>query len=194
MTDRPRGVQLLLAQYDTSAQMLTERLSGLTDDEYLWEPTADAWSVRPVDLARGTRPLGIGPNRLDWGAGEGVDGGPAQAVPPARTIAWLAGHLGAGLMIRHEWTLGGHELDDADLEFPVTAAAGLAFLDDGIARWRSVLTDVPGDEVEQVGRSQYPHGLDPELPLAEIMWWVNRELIHHGAEMMVLRDLYAWRQ
>lgn len=26
---------------------LRSRLSGLTDEEYLWEPVAGAWSVRP---------------------------------------------------------------------------------------------------------------------------------------------------
>lgn len=30
-------------------------------------------------------------------------------------------------------------------------------------------------------------------PFGAIWWWTNRELIHHGAEIGVLRDLWAAR-
>ena len=46
-------------------------------------------------------------------------------------------------------------------------------------------------DAETIGRSQFPDGLDRELPLIDIVWWQNRELIHHGAEMACLRDLFA---
>jgi len=36
----------------------------------------------------------------------------------------------------------------------------------------------------------YPEGSDPEEPFIEIVWWVNQELLHHGAEIALLRDLY----
>jgi hypothetical protein len=78
------------------------------------------------------------------------------------------------------------------MEFPVTADAALAFLADGAGRWRTVF-ELPEAELAKIGRSRYPHGLDPQLPLLDILWWVNRELIHHGAEIAMLRDLYAWR-
>ncbi|HEY8675177.1 MAG TPA: DinB family protein, partial [Candidatus Dormibacteraeota bacterium] len=28
----------------------------------------------------------------------------------------------------------------------------------------------------------------------ETVWWVNQELLHHGAEIALLRDLYRARQ
>jgi hypothetical protein len=34
-------------------------------------------------------------------------------------------------------------------------------------------------------------GLDPELPLLDIVWWVNKELLEHAAEIWYVRDLYA---
>ena len=37
----------------------------------------------------------------------------------------------------------------------------------------------------------YPYGLDPEIPFIGIIRWTNRELIHHLAEVALLRDLYA---
>jgi hypothetical protein len=36
-----------------------------------------------------------------------------------------------------------------------------------------------------------PDGLERELSLIDIVWWQIRDLIHHGAEMAYLRDLYA---
>jgi hypothetical protein len=40
------------------------------------------------------------------------------------------------------------------------------------------------------GYGQFPFGLDPQLPFIGIVWWTNRELIHHLAEVALLRDLY----
>ena len=40
-------------------------------------------------------------------------------------------------------------------------------------------------------KSAYPGGLDPTLPLLDIVWWVNKELIEHTAEIWFVRDLYA---
>lgn len=44
-----------------------------------------------------------------------------------------------------------------------------------------------------VGRSRYPYGSDPENPFVDIVWWVNQELLHHGAEIALIRDLYRHR-
>lgn len=44
-----------------------------------------------------------------------------------------------------------------------------------------------------MGYCTYPHGSDPEEPFVDIVWWVNQELLHHGAEIALLRDLYRAR-
>jgi hypothetical protein len=44
-----------------------------------------------------------------------------------------------------------------------------------------------------VGRSTYPNGSDPDDPFLHTAWWVNQELLHHGAEIALLRDLYRDR-
>ena len=41
------------------------------------------------------------------------------------------------------------------------------------------------------GYGAYPYGLDPQLPFIGVVRWTNRELIHHLAEVALLRDLYA---
>ena len=41
-----------------------------------------------------------------------------------------------------------------------------------------------------MGLSTYPQGSDPDDPFIDIVWWVNQEVLHHGAEIALLRDLY----
>jgi hypothetical protein len=36
----------------------------------------------------------------------------------------------------------------------------------------------------------YPYGSDAEEMFIDIVWWVNQEVLHHGAEIALLRDLY----
>ncbi len=47
------------------------------------------------------------------------------------------------------------------------------------------------DDLDTVGRSAFPWGLDPELPLLDVVWWVNKELIYHASEIWYVRDLFA---
>lgn len=44
-----------------------------------------------------------------------------------------------------------------------------------------------------MGRSTHPNGSDPDDPFLHTAWWVNQELLHHGAEIALLRDLYRDR-
>jgi hypothetical protein len=34
---------------------------------------------------------------------------------------------------------------------------------------------------------------DVEEMFIDIVWWVNQEVLHHGAEIALLRDLYRYR-
>ena len=51
----------------------------------------------------------------------------------------------------------------------------------------------PGRDDNPASKAQasYPGGLDLELPLLDIVWWVNKELLEHAAEIWYVRDLYA---
>jgi hypothetical protein len=64
----------------------------------------------------------------------------------------------------------------------------------GAAAWRAALTSADDAALDQVGCSDYPDGSDPDEPFIEIVWWVNQELLHHGAEISLLRDLYRERR
>jgi hypothetical protein len=47
------------------------------------------------------------------------------------------------------------------------------------------------EQLDVPGFGTYPYGLDPQIPFIGIVRWVNREFIHHLAEVAVMRDFYA---
>jgi hypothetical protein len=175
----PPRLAPFLAQWDYMSEQLEGRLAGLTDDEFLWEPASTVWTVRRRDDGR-TRP-----DQPGWN--------PSPDAAPPRTLAWSIGHLGSGTEIRADWLVGSHALHNEDVDWPMTAVGGLELLRRGLGAWRSGLGGMTEADLDTVGRSAYPHGLDPTLPLLDIVWWVNKELLEHAAEIWYVRDLYAAR-
>ncbi|HEU4329424.1 MAG TPA: DinB family protein [Roseiflexaceae bacterium] len=190
MTDAPAAPltrkDLLLAQYDTSYEYLIERLAGLTDEEYTWEPAPGSWSVRRRSEATTRRPLGSGEWVLDY---ERDEHNPA----PVTTIAWRLCHIVYGQRMRYDYTFGTKSFNPDSPELPGSAAAAVAWFEESHRAWRDGLAGLAEADLDVVGLSSYPWGLDPNLPFGAILWWTNRELIHHGAEIGLLRDLWARR-
>jgi DinB superfamily len=176
----PPRLAPFLAQWDFMLEVLDDRLKHLTDEEYLWEPAPTAWSVRE------------GPNGTTIPDAE-VWAPIGDQMTPPRTIAWSVGHLGAGIAERADWLTGSHSKTAADYRWPRTAAEGIDAMHEGLSAWRDGLATMTDQDLDTVGRSAYPGGLDPELPLIEIVWWVNKELLFHAAEIWFMRDLYAAR-
>lgn len=178
--DAPIRLAPFLAQWDYVTEQLFGRLEGLTDEELLWEPAPDSWTVRR-DADGRARPTS-----------ESAWWNPTPDREPPRTLAWSIGHLGSGVLVRADWLVGSHELLDVD-EWPLTAFEALPFLRSGLDAWRGGLDQMTDEDLDTVGRSAFPHGLDPQLPLLDIVWWVNKELLWHAAEMWYVRDLYVAR-
>jgi hypothetical protein len=178
MTTTPPRLAPFLAQWDYIVGVLSERLEGLTDEEYLWEAAPVAWTIR-------AGPDGRPSPDAEWWAPTGEGG------TPPRTLAWSIAHLGAGAATRADYLTGSHSLQDGELVWPMTAAEGIAFMNEGLSAWRDGLATMTDEDLDTVGRSAYPGGLDPTLPLIEIVWWVNKELVFHAGEIWLMRDLYA---
>lgn len=175
--DRPERLRPLLALWDTSVDELLDRLDGVDDAEWTWAPAPGASTVR----------------RAPDGSWQHDPPGPFGAPPALRTLAWTAGHLGELGLLRSDWTTGSHTLRSRDLTWPGTAAEGLQFLRQGLGAWRSTLEQVDDADLDTVGRSAFPEGLDPQLPLLDIVWWNTRELVHHASDMFTVRDLHHAR-
>jgi hypothetical protein len=175
--DAPGRLAPFLAQWDYMSAQLTGRLDGIEDEEYLWEPAPTCWTVRRRADGRTV------PDQTAWA----MD---ADTTPP-RTVAWSVGHLAWGCLLRADYLLGDHNLGDDDLDWPIGAAAGVDFLGRGLRSWRSGLDEMGELDLDTVGRSAYPGGLDLQLPLLDIVWWMNKELLEYAAEIWYVLDLFA---
>ncbi|WP_329123605.1 DinB family protein [Streptomyces sp. NBC_01353] len=200
----PRLVPLL-DQFDFARLRLRQRMAGpfvdsgngtdvgvaaLTDEEYLWEPVPGCWSVRRRTDGPGPRATvltGVG----DWG--RDATPPPHPTPPPFTTIAWRLSHLSELMTLRADHTDGSHSLTRDDYLISGDVASAIEAFDAGAEAWRKALLSVDDKALDTVGLSTYPHGSDPEDPFLDVVWWVNQELLHHGAEIALLRDLHRER-
>jgi len=182
MTLPPR-LDPLLKQFDDARNRLMTRLQGLINDEYLWEPVPGCWSIHPRERCKTNQPFGKGDWVMDFAR-------PEPVPPPVTTIAWRMCHLANGQFHRADYTTGTRSLTWDDFEILPDAQAAISSLAAAGETWRAVLTGTTDTDLDQVGRSQLPWGLDPRLPFLDVVWWVNQELLGHGAEIALLRDLY----
>lgn len=182
MTDRNRHL-LLRDQIDWHwTHQVRDRLNGLTDDEYFWEPVPDCWNVRP--RGTGTAPVqgGQGAMTIDFAM-------PQPEPPPFTTIAWRLGHVIVGVLaVRNAAHFGRAPTDYQSFAYAPTAAAALAQLDAEYATWRSGVESL--DETGLARPCGPAEGPYADLPMAALVLHINRELIHHLAEVCLLRDLY----
>ena len=200
----PSRLVPLLEQFDWACLRLLNRLTGpeadsgngmpiavppMTDDEYRWEPVPGCWSVR----RRADGP-GQGATVL-VGAGEwGRDSAPEPPYPPPfTTIAWRLSHISEMLMLRADYTTGSHSLTSETYVTSGEAAGAIASFVAASDAWRGTLLSFDDAALDTVGLSTYPYGSDAVEVFIDIVWWVNQEVLHHGAEIALLRDLYRAR-
>lgn len=161
---------------------LRDRLTGLTDDEYFWEPAPGCWNLRP--RGTGTAPVqaGSGAMTIDFAM-------PEPDPPPFTTIAWRLGHVIVGVLaMRNAGHFGRKPTDYQSFEYAETAAGALDQLDAEYATWLAGVESL-GEEglARRCGDAEAPYG---DRSLAELVLHINRELIHHLSEVCLLRDLY----
>ena len=91
---------------------------------------------------------------------------------------------------QHHAQLGGPEIYQGSyragydsFSYAPTAAAALDQLDDLYLKWSEAVRRVGEDGLE--GPSEFQ-----DEPLSTVILHINRETIHHGAEIALLRDLY----
>ena len=154
-------------------QRTRNRLAGLTDDEYFWEPVPGCCTIRRTES---------GDYRADYAEWSGN--------PPFTTIAWRLWHLGSECLAgytRHG--LGPWPLQVQDGEWYAAPGPALEALDQAWRAFREGLA-----QLGEAGLWQPPGtaGDEPaERPWAGLVLHAQDELSHHGAEIALLRDLYV---
>ena len=180
----PTWNELLRDQIDWHwTHQLRERLDGLTDDEYFWEPVPDCWSIRPRGTGTAQVQAGSGEMTIDFAF-------PAPEPAPFTTIAWRLGHVIVGVLaMRNASHFGGPPVDYDSFEYATTAREALDQLDHEYATWLSGVESLGEDGLSApCGEAEGPYAEDP---LARLVLHIDRELIHHLSEVCLLRDLYV---
>lgn len=162
---------------------LRPRLEGLTDEEYLWEPAPGGWSLRPRGTSTAPIQGGCGDLVIEFAMPEPV---PA----PVTSIAWRIGHLLVGVFgARTAAHFTGPPVDYVSYEYPTTATEALTRLDAAYEAWVSGVRSLGEDGLARpCGQAEGPFA---KAPLAMLVLHIHREVIHHGAEIALLRDLFA---
>jgi hypothetical protein len=160
----------------TWEHMFVPRMDGLTDDEYLWAPVADVWTVHPGE----------------GGAAPTID--PHQRADPApfTTVAWRLHHMTDVFTKRWVYHFGHPGVDDLDAPVTLIATEGLANLTHAYERWKDALESISDERLSApCGPAEHRFS---EWPFADLILHINREFIHHAAECALLRDLYRQRE
>ena len=166
----------VLATFEDVRFRLFQRLEGLTDAEYLWEPVADALSIVP-----GADGVFRVPELIPE---------PVPGIPdPVTTIAWRIWHIGSlclrGYVTNFFAEYGDPEYGDRDA-WPGTAKEGIQALADDWGHFVSHL-EALGDERLLAPMGRGPWGQESYLKLA---LHALDEVAHHGGEIGLLRDLH----
>jgi hypothetical protein len=169
--------QEFLGLSDKWFNRLTARVEGLTDEEYFWEPVPDCWTLVPGD---------DGKLNMRWGR-------IFDELQSVTTIAWRYTHIIDLLCEERCATYLGLEPETENIfanAAPPDVATARRMLDEAFARWKRYVSATDYDRIfEPVGTQAGPFFANQTR--FTFVLHILDEAIHHGAEIGVLRDLYA---
>jgi DinB superfamily len=163
----------LLRQFDLAWALADLHLSALVEDDFLWEPAALTWTVRP-DPSGSWRP--------DW----------ADTEPdplPVPTIGWLSWHIDFWWSVAIDHLFGRPPRERTDITWPGSGAAAVARIRELGRQWREVVAGLTADDLRRP--SPFPWGPDAGYTVANTALWVNIELTKNIAEIGQLRLIRA---
>ena len=149
---------------------LRPRLDGLTDDEYFWQPVPDCWTVHPD-------------GSIDFSF-------PAPEPEPFTTIAWRLAHVIVGVFAMRNYShFGGPQADYQTWPYATNAVTAVRQLDEQYRNWMDGVRGLSDDDLDRpCGPAEGPYA---DYPMSALVLHINREVIHHGAEIACIRDLYV---
>lgn len=153
-------------------ELIRQRLDGITDAEYLWEPADGCLTVRPD----GTGKYAIDPVR--------------PPEPPLGTIAWRMTHLTGCLSAHRVATAAfGPAWPMHELRGPVgTAVEAIVRLDRAYAHWHAAVESLADSDLNRcLGPAA---GRFADTTVLDFVLHVHAEALQRGADLCLLRDLY----
>jgi hypothetical protein len=164
---------LLRWQFDLTWSLFEYHLERLEAADFLWEPAAPCWTVRPT---------ADGAWVPDW-----ADTEPDPV--PVPTIGWVSWHIGWWWSVAIDHAQGRAPRERTDVTWPGDGQAAVDWLRGLREDWIAVLDGRTGAELD--GRAVFPVQDDPEHTFARMAAWVNSELMKNVTEIGQLRMLRA---
>jgi hypothetical protein len=182
--------------------------TGVTDDEFFWEPFPAAWSIRRQGQCKTPDPFGAG----EWVADFAI---PEPTPVPMTTIAWLYWHMGSvpGRLCDIDF-LGGTRTMASGWTSPylthhpmfTSAAEAVTALRDGWQKLREAIEQADDEQLE-VTTAAYTYTAEPPRdglcvvgppgparPATYFIAGTLNEVGHHGTQIGALRDFCAWHR
>jgi hypothetical protein len=178
---RPTAMAMVRGQLEFSWSELAQRLRTISQEQLDWAPAPGTLRVVRRGGERTARTLGSGEWVAEWPD--------SDDAPGPRTIGWLVGHLTEAFFERWEWTFGDHQRRREHAELSGEVKDAVAGLTRWVTAWRDGIRGLEEDAVMTVGLSSATE-IEASAPFGHLVLHMNRELIHHGAEICVLQDLY----
>jgi hypothetical protein len=170
-------LETMLAEGAPLRSLLRAGLTGLTDDEYWWEPVAGCWSIRDGVL------------EIEY---------PDPSPAPFTTIAWRMAHLTGSVLVAAAALRGtrlpnGHldERWDDLADLPSAADAAVARCDAAFDRLCTLLADATDADLERGETHEWATWqTEPDPVWRMVEYFGCFEPASHAAEIRLLRDLY----
>jgi hypothetical protein len=173
--------QLLLEQSDMVNAQVERATTGLTDDEFFWEPVPDCWTLRsrmevPADRRS---PISMGAWVIEE---EKPDPDPA----PFTTIAWRVTHLALSVWQYLDVFAGESGRETVPLPVPPGNAKESAdWANEMLRHFRGMVAGF-----DDAALHEHVPVWGASASRAFVVGHVHREVVHHAAEVACLRDLY----
>lgn len=195
MTSPQARQELVSHELEAAFRYVRERVDGLTDEEFFWEPVP-GWSIRRLDEPRATSPyakyLAAQPSEREWFSDEAWDGTQFLDLAPSpfTTIGWRLVHLGSCKIMYHEHAFGERRDLWAELTGIHTPGEAIDQLDRGHRFLAEDLARLSDAHIDGTSLTNWGE----EWPTWRIFTTMIRHDLQHGAEIGCMRDLYAHRK
>ncbi len=166
-------IDLLRSQFDLVWSLFEYHLARLEPEDFLWEPTSYCWTVR-----------------------RGADGNwvPdfAESEPdpvPVPTIAWVTWHIGWWWTATLDHARQRSPRKPTEIEWPGAGEPTITWLRGLRLEWLAVLEQLTESDLDAT--APFPWQNAPDKTGAQMIGWVNSELMKNVAEIGQLRMMRA---
>lgn len=191
----PRADVLLNSMLVIQMYTLSRALTGLTQEEFDWEPHPGAWGIRRREECATRDATGAEGSEWvadnDWEIAAAADRG--DLIQPMTTIGWLLNHIGAapGAVAELE-IVGGSTVPTPHVYEQMWGRAIIPTVDEAVARLNDGWTALEGalrtsnDAALERNYDGHPWKRG-DLAVTAML----NEVSHHGTQICMLRDLFA---